>query len=302
MDPPALLDPILTTLSKYYQVPECLEPLDADPDKDGKKSDHRIVVARAISIINNKSGREARKVRVRPITESGILRMKEWFVDQSWEEVFQAESAHDKAAVFQKRLLEALDVIFPEKIRKINNDDQPWISHRLKVLDRKRKRLFHKERRSEKWKVLNKLFKKEVKDAKARFYKEAGADIKLKKPGQWYACLKKITSFDQQKNDQPVVDEISHLSDQAQAEIIASKFASITNEYDSLKSEDISIPAFVESEIPQFTPAQVWFALSRIDTNKATVAGDFPARLIKQFAAYLAEPLTDIYNTGMKYI
>ena len=86
--------------------------------------------------------------------------MKEWFVDQSWEEVFQAESAHDKAAVFQKRLLKALDVIFPEKIRKINNDDQPWISHRLKVLDRKRKRLFHKERRSEKWKVLNKLFKK----------------------------------------------------------------------------------------------------------------------------------------------
>ena len=30
------------------------------------------------------------------------------------------------------------------------------------------------------------------------------------------------------------------------------------------------------------------------------MAGDFPARLIKQFAAYLAEPLTDIYNTGMK--
>ena len=33
MDPPALLDPILMTISKYYQVPECLEPLDADPDK-----------------------------------------------------------------------------------------------------------------------------------------------------------------------------------------------------------------------------------------------------------------------------
>ena len=122
-------------MSKYYQVPECLEPLDADPDKDGKKSDHRIVVARAITILNNKSGREARKVKVRPMPESGILRMKEWFVDQPWDEVYQAESAHDKASVFQKMLLEALDDIFPEKIRKINNDDHPWISHRLKVLD-----------------------------------------------------------------------------------------------------------------------------------------------------------------------
>ena len=44
----------------------------------------------------------------------------------------------------------------------------------------------------------------------------------------------------------------------------------------------------------------MWFALSRIKTNKATVPGDFPARLIKQFAAYLADPLTDIFNTGMK--
>ena len=39
--------------------------------------------------------------------------------------------------------------------------------------------------------------------------------------------------------------------------------------------------------------------LSRLDTNKATVPGDFPARLIKHFAAYLAEPLTDIYNTSL---
>jgi hypothetical protein len=29
------------------------------------------------------------------------------------------------------------------------------------------------------------------------------------------------------------------------------------------------------------------------------VAGDFPARQIKQFATYLAEPLTNIYNTGI---
>ena len=94
MDPPALLDPVLTTMSSYYQVPECLDPLDADPDKDGKKSDHRIVVARAISEFNNKSARETKEVKVRPIPESGILKMKKWFVDQSWKEVYRADSSH----------------------------------------------------------------------------------------------------------------------------------------------------------------------------------------------------------------
>ena len=31
-----------------------------------------------------------------------------------------------------------------------------------------------------------------------------------------------------------------------------------------------------------------------------TVPGDFPAKLIKHFAAYLAEPLTDILNTSIR--
>ena len=57
---------------------------------------------------------------------------------------------------------------------------------------------------------------------------------------------------------------------------------------------------FQITDVPQFHPAEVWFHLARIKTNKATVPGDFPARLIKQFAAYLADPLTDVLNTSVK--
>ena len=77
-------------------------------------------------------------------------------------------------------------------------------------------------------------------------------------------------------------------------------FSSIQNEYDPLQSEDIKIPEFKESEIPQFNTAQVWFALSWIETNKSTVPGDFSAVLIKQFAAYLTDPFTDILNTILR--
>ena len=79
-----------------------------------------------------------------------------------------------------------------------------------------------------------KLFKKEVKSAKANFYKKCVEELKQKKPGQWYSFLKKISLYDQMKNDQPMVDEISHLSDQQQAERIAEQFASIQNEYESI--------------------------------------------------------------------
>ena len=109
------------------------------------------------------------------------------------------ETAHQKAEIFHKMLIDKLDEIFPEKTRKINSDDQPWISLKLKKLDRKRKRVYHKERKSPKWKKMEKFFKKEVKSAKANFYKNTVADLKQKKPGEWYSCLKKITSFDQHK-------------------------------------------------------------------------------------------------------
>ena len=193
-----------------------------------------------------------------------------------------------------------MDEFFPEKIRKIASDDSPWMTNKLKKMDRKRKRTFHRERKSINWKKINKISKKEVKTSKSEFYKKSVADLKMKKPGQWYSALKKMTSYDQQKSEQPQVEEISHLDDQQQAELIAEKFSAIQNEYLPLKTDDISIPHFEDKDIPQFQPAQVWFALSRLDTNKATVPGDFPATLIKQFAAYLAEPFADIINTSIQ--
>ena len=149
-------------------------------------------------------------------------------------------------------------------------------------------------------KKANKLFKQEMKTAKTQFYQKSVANLKLAKPGKWFDCLKKITSHDQQKSEMPNVGNISHLSSQEQAELIAEHFSSIQNEYEQISKDDIFVPDFKESEILQFHPAQVWLALSRIATNRSTVPGDFPAGLIKQFAAYLAEPLTHIFNASIK--
>ena len=111
--------------------------------------------------------------------------------------------------------------------------------------------------------------------------------------------MQRITSSDQQ-NEQINIKEINHLSDQEQAERIADKFYSIPNEYEALKMEDIIIPPFNAKDIPQFHLSQVWLHLTQLKTNKATVPGDFPAKLTKEFALYIAEPLTDIINTAVR--
>ena len=69
--------------------------------------------------------------------------------------IFRFWSYHEKDAIFQNTWIEEF---FPEKIKNINSDDQPWITFKLRKLNRKGKRIFRKERRSENWKKVYKLF------------------------------------------------------------------------------------------------------------------------------------------------
>ena len=122
---------------------------------------------------------------------------------------------------------------------------------------------------------------------KQLFYKKSVEELKQQQTRKWYDCLKKISSYDQKFREMHV-EEISEFSDQVQAELIADQFAKIQNEYRPLKSEDINFPPFSEKDITVFSAAQIWFALTKLNPNKSTVPRDFPAKLSKYFAAYLA--------------
>ena len=118
------------------------------------------------------------------------------------------------------------------------------------------------------------------------------------KSGQWYSKLRRITNFDQEKGEVLQVDEINHLNDQDQAEAIADSFSSISNEYDPVSREKITIPQFPKS--PQFKPHTIRKYLQNIKTNKSTAPGDIPARIIKEFEEYLCILAADIAGSGLR--
>ena len=82
MNPPRILDPIITSLSAFYQKPICLPPLDNDPDKDGSPSDHLIVYMKPIDSFNNNPARRKVPVKFRPLTDSGIRLFGQWIQKQ----------------------------------------------------------------------------------------------------------------------------------------------------------------------------------------------------------------------------
>ena len=300
LNPPRILDPIITSLSKYYQIPDVLSPLDPDPDKNGKPSDHMMVLFTPITSVNNKCVRKTREIKFRPLNENGINKMNDWLKTENWEQVFNEPCANMKAQFLQNTLVSKVNEYFPEKTRIISCNDQPFFSYKLKNLKRKKAREYQKHRKSIKYKKLEELYQQELSKSKSSFYRKQISRLRKSKPGKWYSELKKLTNFDQFKTEKLSVEKIKHLPDFDQAELIADKFSEVANEYEELKTEDINVPPFCEDEIPQFSEEEIYKALSEIDTNKSNVNGDIPAKLLKLFSKQLASPIKDCLNRAIK--
>ena len=90
------------------------------------------------------------------------------------------------------------------------------------------------------------------------------------------------------------------MTNKEQAEIIAQKFAEISQEYDKLEKDDIEIPMFHESDIPLITEEQVEEALAAMDTNKSNVEGDVPAKILKHFSKQLRKPVANVINSMIR--
>ena len=197
MNPPRILDPIITSLSDFYQMPECLPPLDCDPDSGGKPSDHKMVLMVPVNVVNNIPARIYRKITFRPINEDGIEKMKAWLSVEKWDNVINEHSPNLKAENFQQQMLYKIDEFFPLKEKKVANDDQPFMTDKLKHLKRKKCRIYRKQRRSDEWKKLEEIYRKEIKRAKNVFYRNKIKNLRRSNPKKWHQELKKITSFDE---------------------------------------------------------------------------------------------------------
>ena len=125
------------------------------------------------------------------------------------------------------------------------------------------------------------------------------SDLKEKNPKQWYSAVKRMTSYEN-KTEQLIVDEISHLTDQEQCELIADDFSAVPNSFSPLHKDDICIPPFSVEDFPQFKEARVWKAIASMKSKKSCREGDVPANIFKIFASYIAKPITNIINCSIK--
>ena len=174
---------------------------------------------------------------------------------------------------------------------------EPWYSENLSVLKRKKCREYAKHRKSEKFLSLEKAYKAAIYKAKHGFANLH--NLKISKPRQWYSQLKNLINYDQ-KSQVIEVESLKHLPDVDQANAIAEKVASISNEYEELDRSSIQIPFFSNEDIPVFEEDEVLDVLQALDINKSERKTDVPARIFKYFSYQLVKPITKLINDSVR--
>ena len=103
-----ILDPIITNLCKFYSIPECMVQLNANCECQGKPSDHRMILMRPISVIDNRVERKKREIKLRPMPKSKLEQFGTWLENFNWKTLHEFKSSHEQAEYFQNILYENL--------------------------------------------------------------------------------------------------------------------------------------------------------------------------------------------------
>ena len=143
-------------------------------------------------------------------------------------------------------------------------------------------------------------YKEKCQKEKKKFYKNIVTQAKEANPNSWYRLLKRITNYDQGKREELQIEEISNFTAKEQVELIANAFNAPSQMYKPLEEGDINIPPFDPKEIPQYNPSQIHDFIKGIKTNKSTISGDIPAKILKRFSGFFCHPLTDMINASLR--
>ena len=301
LNPPAILDPIITTLGKWYQPPVTMPPVEANPG-EGVASDHLIILMSPLVSELQTQPRVYRKIVTRPLNRAGFERFAKWVESCDWSEIFENKSANEMAEIFQNVLVENYTRCFPTKTTRICSEDKPWISLELKQLCRKMKREFCKNKKSAKWIHLKNTFEEKCKKAKEKYYNNIVHDLKTSNPSKWYSKVKRMAGVDEQKSSEILIDELGGLSNKEQAESIALHYTQISNQYDPVDEADFR--AFLDANSaeapPIVEPYQIYHIIRKLNQKAATKENDIPMKLISEFSVELAFPLAQIINCCLK--
>ena len=301
-----ILSIIITDLKKYFHVPEIIPPIPVDVPGKGVPSDHNGVSAVPISSANSQRKCQARKVEVRPLPESLILKFGEVLANEKWEFLSPGMSSTDLVDAYEKYTSNLVNNIFPLKTVTVSEKDKPYFTEELKKLRRQRQRIYCKSGRSPKYLNIKAQFDQKLKAEAAKYQQKIQAEVLEGKRNNAYSALRKLGVGVNDCGDNgftlPSHAE-NNLSPQQSADLFADYFSSISQEFEPINIQNF--PPNIQEQLKQGENYQSkpvlddWEVYDKLRTSKkpnSIVPGDLPIKLIKELSPELAKPVTCLYN------
>ena len=283
------IDRFLTNFPRAVSESDVLPPLD---DGYGRVSDHKIAYFRAAFRSNIE-----KKVsyRYRHYTDSGAAGFQAWISQHDFGPVYSCQDVNDQLEVFLRTLDRQMDVFFPYKTTTRRERDPPWINPYVRQLIKKRRKVYHREGRSGRWKELMKKVRKLVKKRAGNYWNFQKRD--LLRPDASRVFFKNVRAYS--SREKPAQFDVRTIlpgrTDEAVAECLADHFNGISCEFEGLDPD--SVPQTFSSPVQVLTREAVTARLSHFKKPKSMVKHDIFPALVNEAAPYLSGPLTHIFNT-----
>ena len=287
------LDRVFTNFERAVAESGSVPPLEVEPGASGAKSDHR--VAYVTATLPRLRQFEWITYQYRYYNEESVKLFGDWLAAYDWAGLVQAGGSNLKAEMYQEAVNQAMERFFPLITVRRKSTDCPWINNRIRKLVRRRKGIYKREGRSEKWRRLKKITDELIGKRKENYLQSQRSVLLVEDARRNF--FRNVKAF--QSRERPKPFDVRSLfpgkSDTEVADSLASFFNRISREFDPLEPSDI--PRTHDRRLPVLEPYQVEGRIRAFRKPKSMVKVDIFPSLMTKFAGLLAVPLTDIFNS-----
>ena len=297
-----ILDVIVTNLDRYYQEPFIVPPLVPDKPGHGVPSDHSGACVIPITGHGSRARRNITRKLIRPLPASLIEVFERKLAAQDYD-ALKHLTVDQMVETYQTITSTVLSETFPLKSIIVSDQDKPWFNEKLRHIKRQRLREYEKHGLSDKYLKLAENFNSIFRAERDKYFEKIKLEVSEGERGSIYPILKKLSL---RPGDSPhsgfQLPEHAGLSHAQVAEIIATHFSSISQEYTPLDVSRLppNIRAWLgtnhQTLIPRLSVREVEKRLTKAKKPHGIVPGDLPKKLVQICISTIAYPASIIFN------
>ena len=285
----AVLDKIYSNMAEWYNPPVIIPQIGT--------SDHRAVMMQP-------TGRGVRCVAkpqvtmVRSRDGSGRALLAHALKNFNWTTLYRSASSEEMAKLFYSEVLSLLNYYLPLRPKIQNLNDKPWVTEEFRRVIRRRQYAWTHHHMAEYRRYRNQALRL-AKTLRKRFYDAKVKHLRQSDSRNWWRQMKRFTGQSKTSETSGLANSVANGNVCALADMINESLKRVSDDLQPLCADSEITSTAIPDEYT-ILPQTVLAKLERIKIYKAPGPDDLPNWLMRDFAAWLCEPLCAIFNASVR--